>query len=157
MQRIGRPTTLTLAALVALIFFSVTFAATGRRARPAPAPAPAYDKSQEVQLQGAVEDIKDPVGPAARSPQQQIVLQTAAGSVLVQLAPSSFLKSQDFVCTKGDVLEVVGARVLVQNQEIVLAREVRMGEQVVTLRDADGHPEWLRKLQEARMLSHGGE
>jgi hypothetical protein len=43
---------------------------------------------------------------------------------------------------KGDTLKVVGSQVTMAGQEVVIAREITKGDQVLTLRDAKGFPLW---------------
>jgi len=47
-----------------------------------------------------------------------------------------------FQIARGETLEIVGARVVCMGEEIVLARQVRKGEQTLVLRDRKGVPAW---------------
>ncbi len=128
--------------------------AAQRASRPAPAPEPVYDPATEIALDGTVDEVKE-LTMLSRTDLRRIVLRTAEGPVLVQLGPSSFLKSQDFHCDHGDALTLVGSRVPSQGGSIVLARSVTKGDRTLVLRDAEGRPEWVKLLREARLAAGG--
>jgi hypothetical protein len=131
-----------------LVLLAALPASATRRKSPPKPPEPVYDRAREVVVRGAVEEVRSPTGRFNPLSVQQIVVLTESGPVLVQLAPSSYLKSKDFSCIKGDTVEVTGARAAIGEQQVVLARQVRAGDKTVTLRDADGRPVWLKTLQE---------
>jgi hypothetical protein len=62
----------------------------------------------------------------------------------VHLGPASFVSAKNVNLEKGDALTVVGSKITMQGEEIVIAREIRKGDQVLTLRDAKGLPLWSR-------------
>ena len=43
---------------------------------------------------------------------------------------------------KGDTLDIVGSRVLIDEEPVVIARQIRKGDNTWTLRDASGRPLW---------------
>jgi hypothetical protein len=44
-----------------------------------------------------------------------------------------------------DALEIVGSRVVCGGERVLLARQVIAGDRTLTLRDAQGRPEWSRR------------
>ena len=60
----------------------------------------------------------------------------------VDVGPASFVSSKNVTFAKGDALTVVGSKVTMAGQVVVIAREIKKGEQVLTLRDAKGFPLW---------------
>jgi hypothetical protein len=74
-----------------------------------------------------------------------LVLKTENETVEVHLGPSWFLADQKLVLAAGDAVQVVGSRVTVAGAEAVLAREIRKGDHVITLRDTQGFPKWARR------------
>ena len=50
----------------------------------------------------------------------------------------------------GDTVEVTGSRVTIGNSQVVLAREMRKGDDTWTIRDAAGQPLWNAGPTEAR-------
>ncbi len=71
-----------------------------------------------------------------------MVVKTDTGTILVHLAPASFLKEIDASFTKGDQVEVLGAKAPNAPEEEILAREITVGTNTVTLRDDKGIPVW---------------
>lgn len=110
------------------------------------AEAATYDAKTEATFKGTVEEVNAgrPVkGPARMTPaEQQIVLKTDAGTIDVRLAPRAFLTEKGVEIAKGDAIEVVGSKGTAGESQVVLAREVRKGDTVWSLRDANGQPLW---------------
>ena len=63
-------------------------------------------------------------------------------TVLVQVAPSDFLKEIDTTFNKGDTVTVVGAKEVGSGEEQIMAREITDGKNTATLRDDKGIPIW---------------
>jgi len=100
---------------------------------------PKYDVASQVKIKGVIEDIREIPGNFEGT---LLVVKTDTGTVLVQLAPASFLKEIDASFTKGDQVEVVGAKAPNATEEEILAREITVGTNTVTLRDDKGIPVW---------------
>jgi hypothetical protein len=71
-----------------------------------------------------------------------VTLKTSTESIVVHLGPAAYLKEKGFVIEAGDHLEILGSRVKVADESVVLAREVKKGERTLTLRDGSGRPLW---------------
>jgi hypothetical protein len=100
---------------------------------------PKYDVGNEVKLKGIIEDIREIPGHFEGT---LLVVKTDTGTVLVHVAPASFLKEIDASFSKGDQVEVVGAKAPNAVEEEILAREITVGTNTVTLRDNRGIPVW---------------
>jgi hypothetical protein len=70
------------------------------------------------------------------------VLKTDTETIEVSLGPSSFLQEKKYTFEKGDQLQVTGSKVKLAGADLLIAREVKKGDAVITLRDAQGVPEW---------------
>lgn len=70
------------------------------------------------------------------------MLRSEAGVQDVHLGPSAFVSSKKFEFAKGDAITVTGSKVKLAGQDAILAREIKKGSQVLTLRDAKGFPLW---------------
>lgn len=79
-------------------------------------------------------------GPALQF--QSVVLKTTQGSLMVHLGPGWFLDEKKFAVKAGDTLEATGSKVTLNNQPALIAREVKVNEQTLILRDAQGFPVW---------------
>jgi hypothetical protein len=71
-----------------------------------------------------------------------VVLKTNQGNLMVHLGPGWFLNEQKFVVKAGDKLEVTGSKVTLNNQPVLIAREVKANGKTLTLRSAQGAPVW---------------
>ena len=68
------------------------------------------------------------------------MLKADSGTPAVYLGPSWFLESKGFKFAKGDEIEVTGSKL--EAQDTIVAREVKKGDQVLVLRNAQGIPAW---------------
>jgi hypothetical protein len=132
--------------------------------RPSTQEGPAYDAKSEATFIGTVADVKG--GRSAlywfsrihtlgmghmRAPDKQLLLKTDTEIVEIYLGPAAFLSDQKVDIDKGDTVEVIGSRVTRgDSEEVVLAREVRKGNDAWTLRDAAGQPLWSSAQTDAR-------
>lgn len=60
----------------------------------------------------------------------------------VHLGPTWFLSREGVSVSKGDAVEVSGSVIDANGQSFLLARELKTGQKVVTLRDEQGIPAW---------------
>ncbi|HTW31887.1 MAG TPA: hypothetical protein VMD76_09420 [Candidatus Sulfotelmatobacter sp.] len=101
---------------------------------------PKYDIANEVKIKGTVEDIREVPGEFQGT---HLVIKTDTGTVLVRLAPADFLKEMDASFNKGDQVVVTGAKAPDSTEEVILAREIVVGNNDMTLRDDKGVPVWV--------------
>jgi len=108
-----------------------------------------YNQNTETTIKGTVEQVKTaylPGGGASAQARKEfrgpiyLNLKTDSGAFSVYLGPSSFLESKSFKFAKGDQIEVTGSKVT--NKDAIIAREVKRGDQVLILRNAQGIPQW---------------
>jgi hypothetical protein len=109
---------------------------------------PRYDLSAETTVTGtiqSVEQITDGSGAGRRGlVGTHLVLETGKETVAVHLGPKAFLDEQKVAIAKGETVEIVGSRVTVDGDGVLIAKSVKKGETVWTLRDASGLPLWRR-------------
>ena len=101
-----------------------------------------YNPATEATVTGTVDEIKNVPSQGRGSGGLHLVLSTPSGALDVRVGPASFVSSKGFTFVKGDALTVVGSKVTKMGQEVLIAREIRKGDQVLTLRDAKGFPLW---------------
>jgi len=114
-------------------------------------PANFYNPKMETTITGTVEQVETAELPGGGFSQQAegkfsgpiyLNLQAASGILKVVLGPSWFVESKGFKFAQGDQIEVTGSKF--QDQNTIVAREVKKGDQVLVLRNAQGIPEWSR-------------
>ncbi len=71
-----------------------------------------------------------------------LVLKTEKENISVHLGPGWYIENQDVKIAPGDKLEVKGSRIIFQGKPILIASEVKKGNEVLPLRDANGFPVW---------------
>jgi hypothetical protein len=101
-----------------------------------------YDRKAEATIRGTVEDLRVFARPGMSAKQHAIVRTQDGQEITVQLGPPDFMNQQAFRLSKGDEVEITGARVKFGADESILAREVRREDRVFTLRSAEGRPQW---------------
>jgi hypothetical protein len=103
-----------------------------------------YDPATEATITGTVEDVLHPAGYNGMAG-THVNLKTQDGVVQVHLGPEAYIAKQNFSIEKGDTLSVTGSKQVMGGQTVLLAREVKKGDAVLTLRDANGIPKWSRR------------
>lgn len=109
--------------------------------------SPRYDLATETTVTGTVESVEQIAGPAGGRGRRglggtHITLKTSGDTLDVHLGPTAFLNDKKVAIAKGDKLVVVGSRVTVDDERVFIAKEVKKGDTVWTLRDAAGLPLW---------------
>lgn len=119
-----------------MVLASVLFAITAVAQAP-----PKYDPATETTLKGTVEELKL-VPPSGGKPMLYLVVKAGAQNVEVMLGPKSFLDDMGAAYKPSDAVEITGSKVKQDSGELVLARQVTRGDDVLTLRFKDGKPAW---------------
>jgi hypothetical protein len=103
-----------------------------------------YDPATEVTLTGTIEEVSDLECPDCPRGMRgtHIQLKTREQSIEVHVGPTSYLADQKFTLAKNDEIEVTGSKIKHGNTEVLLAREVKKGGNVLTLRNSQGVPQW---------------
>ncbi len=127
---------LTLLLLVAAATYSFGQASQGMPHR--------YDPATETTVTGTVEEVLHPSGPNGMIG-THVNLKTDSGVLEVHIGPEAFISKQGFTIEKGDTLTVIGSKQVIGGKDALIAKEVKKGDKVLTLRDANGFPKWSRR------------
>ena len=108
---------------------------------------PRYDKATETTIHGTVSKMEEAVPRNCPNCATgvHLWLDSEGKSYEVHVGPSAFVKAQEWTFEKGDVLDVTGSKVTVDDQSFFLAREVKKGDKTLVLRDENGIPAWSRR------------
>lgn len=128
-----RPAYCKLVSVVALIVLLTSISMSAETA-----PALKYDKSAEVRVKGLIEDVK-----ISADDTVHLTLKSDKGSLDVIVAPEKFLKEMEITFAKGDSIEVLGSRLTVEGNAVLLAREVTRNGDVILMRDEQGKGVWV--------------
>ena len=126
-------------AALALCIAPLAFAQMG--GGPGPGRHRIYNPATETTVKGTVEEVKTVAGRGAGTG-LHLALKTESGILDIHLGPAAYLQKQNFQLAKGDQVEVTGSKVQFQGHDAIIAREVKKGDKVLTLRDANGFPAW---------------
>lgn len=112
-------------------------------------PAPRRGMSERLFNPKSVETVQGKVSrvetPSSRRQDGQvvvIVLATPKGELFVHLGPRWYLDQQPLKLKPEDTIRVTGSRVMVQGKSVILASEIKRGNEKMVLRKEDGTPVW---------------
>jgi len=105
-----------------------------------------YDVKTETTITGTVESVENITGAGGRGRRgmggTHLVVKTEKESVAVHVGPTAYLAEKGITLAKGDSLEILGSRVTVDNEAVLIVRQIKKGDKTWTLRDASGRPAW---------------
>jgi hypothetical protein len=104
---------------------------------------PKYDASTETTIQGEVVET-GASGLLGLGSVQEVTVKTDRESWPVILGPKNYLDTQNVKIEKGEKVTVIGSKVMIDDKPTIIAREVKKGNDVLTLRRADGTPVWTQ-------------
>lgn len=99
-----------------------------------------WDPKAVTTVQGDIESVDATQG--RRHQGVHLTLAVGSEKLLVVVGPSFFVDQQPVKLAKGDRIEVKGSRITRGDQPVLVAQEIKRGNDVLTLRDADGIPLW---------------
>jgi len=102
---------------------------------------PKYDPATETKLKGTVEELKF-VPPTGAKSVAYLVIKSGTDTLQVFLCPKTFLDQMGATFKPQDKVEVTGSKVTQDGADLILAREVDKGDDMLTLRFKDGKPAW---------------
>ena len=108
--------------------------------------SPMYDVKTETTIRGTVESVDTVTGAGGRGPGAlggaHLTVKTEKEALEVHVGPTAYLTEKGITLAKGDTLEILGSRVTIDKEPVVIARQIKKGDNTWTLRDASGRPLW---------------
>jgi hypothetical protein len=101
-----------------------------------------YDPATETTVTGTVDEVRQVPGPGKGPGGLHLMLRTDAGVQEIDVGPAAFVSSKSITFAKGDSLSVTGSRITRAGGAAIIAREIKKGDQLLTLRDSKGFPLW---------------
>ena len=71
-----------------------------------------------------------------------LMVRTEKGMISVHLGPGWYLENQDVKIEPKDKIEIKGSRVTFEGKPVIIAAEVKKGDERLKLRDENGFPAW---------------
>jgi hypothetical protein len=100
-----------------------------------------YDPKPEITIKGIVEQVEQPGSEYMRGMAIRLVVKSGNETFRVHLGPASFVE-KTMTFKEGDEVEVIGSKMPMMGETAFMAREVKKGDTVLKLRDANGMPLW---------------
>ena len=101
-----------------------------------------YDPSTVETITGVVESVEKITPRKGMYPAVGLVVKTDKEVMTVHLGPEWYIGRLDVKIEKGDKLEIKGSRVTLDGKPVIIAAEVKKGENTLLLRDNTGIPMW---------------
>ncbi len=102
-----------------------------------------FDKETVEEVTGKIADIKFSGKDNSESKGMELLLQSDEQLIPIHLGPVWYMNMQREKFKKGDILTVKGSRVVLNHKTVIIAQELKLGNKLFRLRDANGHPNWL--------------
>jgi hypothetical protein len=146
MKRAGR--ILAIILLIAVALTTEALAQRGMQRKPGGGWGPGsqygrmYDPKTVETVSGEVERVDKITTMKGMSAGVHLVLKTDKGPVSVHLGPAWYIENQDVKVQTGDSVEITGSGITFEGKPAIIAKEVKKGDQVLSLRDDNGYPAW---------------
>ena len=101
-----------------------------------------YDASTQVEVEGTIDEIQTKSPLMGMSIGIHLIQKTGSRRTEVHLGPSWYLQNQEPMLAKGDAIKVLGSKVQIDNRQVIIARRITKGTQILELRDQSGRPYW---------------
>jgi hypothetical protein len=102
-----------------------------------------YDPKTEVTLTGTVESVNRAGYVNMPGRGIHLILKTGNETTEVHLGPAAFIDKK-MTFKKDDTVQITGSKVTMMGKAVVIAREIKKGDEVLKLRDENGVPVWSR-------------
>jgi hypothetical protein len=103
-----------------------------------------YEPSMAEVVSGDVFAVKDIETKNGKMNGAGLELTTSSGQILVFLGPHIYVDFQNILISAGDKVAITGVKTMVDGQTLLVAGEVRKGNEVLKLRDDKGSPLWSK-------------
>jgi len=101
-----------------------------------------YDPKTIETITGTVEKVDKITPGKGMSYGVHLIVKTEKETIDVHLGPGWYIENQDVKIMPADKVEVKGSRITFQGKPVIIAAEVKKGEETLKLRDENGFPVW---------------
>jgi hypothetical protein len=133
-------------AAVVLLVVGGVLVASAQPAGPGRHGGPMYDVKTETTIRGTVDSLETVIGTGGHGHRSMggthLVLKSGEETFAVHVGPTAYLAERGISLAKGDVVEIVGSRVSIGGEPVLIAKQLTKGDATWTLRDASGRPLW---------------
>lgn len=101
-----------------------------------------YDPKTVETISGEVERVDMITPMKGMSGGVHLVVKTDKEPISVHLGPAWYIENQDVKIQPKDKVEITGSRITFDGKPAIIAKEVKKGDEVLSLRDDNGYPVW---------------
>ena len=101
-----------------------------------------YNPNKLETLNGEVVSVDSHTSRRGVSQGVHLLVNIGKETVEVHLAPSWYLKNQDFEITPEDKIAITGSKIDINGEQAIIASQIKKGNQTLILRDENGFPLW---------------
>ena len=128
--------------ILTLVAAGVAWGQTGHRDEPGGGPSGLYDPQTVTTISGVVVSLTPPQAEAGLPYLAYLTLRTETGKIKVFLGPSLYVDKLPIKINVLDKIQVTGSKITWEGKPVILAAEVKKGEQILKLRETSGAPVW---------------
>jgi len=129
--------------ILSLVVVGAAWGQTGPRDGPGGGPSGLYDPKTVTTISGVVVSLTPPQAEAGLPYLAYLTLRTETGKIKVFLGPSLYVDKLPVKIKVLDKIQVIGSKITWEGKPVILAAEVKKGDQVLKLRETNGTPVWI--------------
>ena len=126
--------------ILSLVLAGAAWGQTGPRDGPGGGPSGLYDPQTVATVSGVVVSLTPPQAEAGLPYLAYLTLRTETGKIKVFLGPSLYVDKLPVQINVLDKIQVTGSKITWEGKPVILAAEVKKGDQVLKLRETNGTP-----------------
>ncbi len=104
-----------------------------------------YDAKTVETIGGKVLSIEKDTFANKRGYWVDLALQTQNGAIAVQLGPTWYIDKRTPPIEANDTITVTGSRITMNGKPVIIAADIKKGNELLKLRDDNGIPVWPRE------------
>ena len=104
-----------------------------------------YDSSNIIAVNGEIMEVILVKSKRPEKAGMHLILKSDKKDTLeILLGPKHYVDEQKFTLKENDKIKVIGSKVIMNQKEVIIAREIEKEDQLLRLRDENGIPLWSR-------------
>jgi hypothetical protein len=128
--------------ILTLVLAGVSWGQTGPQGGKEGGPSGQYDPQTVITVSGVVVSLTPPQAEAGLPYLAYLTLRTEKGKIKVFLGPNLYVDQLPVKIKELDRIHVTGSKITWKGKPVILAAEVKKGDQVLKLREPNGTPLW---------------
>ncbi len=101
-----------------------------------------YDPATEMEIKGEIHTVERVAPLDGMSAGIHLLVNEGNETISVHLGPEWYFDKLDVEFKPGEMVIIKGSKIMMNNREVIIARQIVRGDQVLKLRDRNGVPKW---------------